>query len=398
MTAALRPPDRPIRVLRLIARLNTGGPARHVAWLTRGLRAFNYHTTLATGVVEPPEASMEDDLRTAGLEWTRLSALRRSLGLHDLRAFFQVLALLRTTRPEILHTHTAKAGFLGRLAALVVNLFRAEPIRVVHTFHGHTLHGYHGPLAERVFLLLERFLGRFATDRIVVLSPAQRDELAERFRIAPRDRFVVVPLGLDLTPFENLPPRGAVRARLGLAEDAFLVGAVGRLAPIKNLGVLIEAVARTDPSVHLLLVGEGEEEAELRVRAERCGVTERVHFWGGETNVARIYADLDLLALSSRNEGTPLSAIEAMASGVPVVGTAVGGLVDLLDDRRGLLVPPDEVDSLADAIERLRRDENLRRDTAARARAYVRTTHALPRLLESLDRLYRALLPARGGI
>lgn len=281
---------------------------------------------------------------------------------------------------------------------MIVNIGRrlrgAPPIRVVHTFHGHTLRGYHGAMAERLFLFVERFLGRFATDKIVVLSPALLGELADVYRVAPRDRFAIVPLGLDLAPFRNLPPRGAVRAKLGLGPETPLAGAVGRLTAIKDLPTFLRAGAQA-PDLHLLLVGEGEERGGLESLACELGISGRVHFWGGERAVEKIYADLDLLVLSSINEGTPLSAIEAMAAGVPVVGTAVGGLVDLLSEGRGFLVPPRDPTALADAISRLASDTAARADTARRARDYALETHSLNRLLADLERLYNGLIERR---
>ncbi len=368
------------KVLRLIARLNVGGPARHVIWLTAGHRD-RYEELLACGHVESNEEEMTGFCRELGVEALHVEGLGRSIGPRDLPAFFRVLALVRRFDPDIIDTHTAKAGLLGRSVALALNLVRTKKIRTVHTFHGHVLHGYFSPAVSRFFLFLERFLGRFATDRIVVISPQQKRELAETYRVAAPDKFRIVPLGMDLSRF-----RWKERWEAG-AE--IRVGLVGRLTAIKDPHLFLEAgrlVQEGDPRVKLVVVGDGEMRSELE-RAAGGGA----EFLGNRNDIEALMPTLDVLVLSSRNEGTPMSVLEAFASGVPVVATAAGGCVDLLAEDRGLLSPIGDAQALAANIRRLVGEPELAERMRIRARDYVHERYALKRMLEDMGALYEDL-------
>jgi len=319
----------PIRVLELVARLNIGGPAALIIELAAGLDRDRFAVEIAAGRVGPGEDEMGFLARQQGVDWISVGGLSPVLGAGNAAAFRAIRTLLAQRRPDVLHTHTAKAGALGRLAAL--SLGRRRP-KLVHTFHGHVFSHYFSPAKARFFLAVERFLARF-TDRIVVLSPEQAEEIAQTFRICSPERLALIPVGLDLAPFAQARP-GRLRQELGLDAKDFLVGFVGRLTPIKDPLMLIRAAARaregTARPVHLVLVGDGELAAEAAAEAGRLGFSREVHFLGWREELAPIYADLDLLALTSLNEGLPLVLIEALAAARLVASTPVGGVPGLL--------------------------------------------------------------------
>ncbi len=407
---------RPIRVLRLITRLNAGGPARHVVWLSEGLRSLGYETLLVTGRPAPGEDDLSSFAREKGVTAVEIPGLSREIDpLRDRAALRAVSTRLLEYEPDVIHTHTSKAGFLGRWAARRVNRGRRRagraPIRTVHTFHGHVLSGYFSPARQRVFRALERVLGRTATDAAVVLSPQQREEIVGRLRIVPAEKTFVIPLALDLADFERLPPRGGFRHELGFAPEDFVFGIVGRIAPIKNHELFLRAaaiVARRVPRSRFAIVGGGSEIEELRRAAAELGIGERVRFTGVRTDLSAVYSDLDAVVLTSRNEGTPLSLIEAMAAGLPVVATNVGGVEDLLtkewsgdiasrrffpsEKPRGLLVASGDAEGLAAAQARLVEEPALARELADAGRNYAFEHHGLPRLFDDVDRLYRLVL------
>ncbi|MEA2931752.1 MAG: hypothetical protein QOI56_537 [Actinomycetota bacterium] len=375
----------PVPVVRLITRLNVGGPARQALLLTRGLEP-EYATTLAAGRPGPAEGELLDDAVTVRhLPFTR--PLRPA---DDARAMVAVRRLLAETGARIVHTHMAKAGTVGRLA--VLGGPRPRP-RTVHTFHGHVLDGYFRPAVERAFIEVERRLAG-ATDVLVAVSPEIRDELLE-LRIGRPSQYEVVPLGLDLSSFLAVAgPDGRFRAGLGVAPDVPLVGAVGRLVPIKDLTTLLEAMARpTLDGVHLAVVGDGDERPALEARAAALGVGDRVHFTGWATDVAGVMADLDVVVLTSRNEGTPVSLIEAAASGRPAVATRVGGVpLVVRDGATGWLAPPGRPDEVARLLRRLLDDPAARRTMGEAARVHVRERFSSERLLRDARVLYEGLL------
>jgi glycosyltransferase involved in cell wall biosynthesis len=365
--------------------LNVGGPARHVVWLTSRADPGRWAVTLGTGHVEANEAEMTDFIRAEGVTPVYLEGLGRSIGPRDLPAFLRVLRLMHRIEPDIVDTHTAKAGLLGRLAAFILNLrpWKKKRIRTVHTFHGHVFHGYFSPLVSRIFLLIERFLGRFATDRIVVISRQQFEELAFRYRVAPPGRFRIVPLGIDLDRFKPVP-RDLAEAR------EIRVGLVGRLTAIKNPDLFLEAgfMARgQEPRIKLVVIGDGELRRDLQEKAQGL-----VEFLGNRDDIETLMPTLDILVISSENEGTPMSVIEAFASGVGVVGTRAGGVVDLLADDRGLLSDRGDATALSAHILRVIREPELAAAMRERALAYVRKEYPLARLMAEMERLYEEII------
>ncbi|HEY2943236.1 MAG TPA: glycosyltransferase, partial [Vicinamibacteria bacterium] len=264
--------------------------------------------------------------------------------------------------------HTAKAGVLGRIAATLARV----PV-VVHTYHGHVLHGYFNPVKTRLFGAIESVLGRI-TDAVVAVSEAVKADLV-RLGVAPAGKIHVVPLGLELEPLARELPRGVLRAEAGVPADAPLVGIVGRLVPIKDVGTFLEAASRvraTHPAAHFAIVGDGEERPRLEELARRLQLVDVVHFYGWRRDLPAVYGDLTVVVNCSLNEGTPVALIEALAAARLVVATRVGGTPDVLGDgTRGTLVPPADPEALAQ--------------------------HSISRLLSDLDALYRELLASRAA-
>ena len=377
------------RVLRVITRLNVGGPATHVVVADRGLSALGWETLLVHGVVEPTEA--EIDLDAVDVPRERLESLVRPIRpAADARSVIALARLIRRYRPHVIHTHLSKAGLVGRAAAIATS----RAVRV-HTFHGNVFGGYFGPRMSTAILTAERLLGR-ATDRIVALSDRQRDELLG-LGIGSPERIRIVPLGLDLSRYDGRD-RAASRDALGIPHDALALVAIGRLVPIKRLDRLIDAVARLAPDLpglHLYLVGDGDQRGALETLVRNRSLDARVTFVGWSVDAPAWYAAADVVALTSEREGTPLALIEAAAAGRPVVAVDVGGVADIVrDGDTGFVVPADDPAALAERLGQLLRDPELRARMAAAAPVRA-GAFAAERLVSDLDHLYRDALRGR---
>jgi glycosyltransferase involved in cell wall biosynthesis len=389
----------PIRVLRVIARLNKGGPALHVAYLAAGLEERGYQTTLVAGTLARGEGSMANVAEQRGVEVLTLPELSREISpLRDLRAARRLATLIRELRPHILHTHTAKAGAVGRTAAMLAG--DARPPIVVHTFHGHVLRGYFGPARSAFFRILERSLASAAT-ALVAVSPEVRDDLVA-LGVAPAEKFTVIRLGVELERRVDTTPDARVRARrmLGIPHDRFTVGWVGRMTAVKRPDDIVMAFKRLNDlgaDAYLCLVGDGPDRDEMERLAHGLGIMRRCLFVGYQDDVAPFYAAFDALVLPSANEGTPVSAIEALAAARPVVATRVGGVPDVVRDGvDGFLVEPGDVDALASRLAVLAADPELASRMGEAGRADVLERYSVDRLIADVDGLYRRLLAERG--
>lgn len=408
-----------MKILRIIARLNVGGPARHVIWLTSALRDAEFESVLVTGTVPPTEEDMTYFAEDAGVQPVFVREMSRELSLSDVFALIKIYRAIKAEKPDIVHTHTAKAGTVGRIAALFYRwltwrtlIGRPRRLKVVHTFHGHVFHSYYGTLKTRVFLAIEKFLARVATDRIVVISAQQLAEIHGRFGVGRSDQFEVIPLGIDLDYLSNGTKRDDVRRALGAKSGDFVVGFVGRLTEVKNVPLLIDVAAlcaaeggRAEPNVQVVIVGDGSLREELEAHCDQVGARERVLFLGHRRDVAELVSAFDAVAITSRNEGTPLSLIEAMAAGVPVISTAVGGVRDLLGDiveskgefsvcSRGIAVNSQSPQAFFNGLIYLVKNEKLRERSAAEGRRFVIETYSKERLIGDIRRLYRDLMDA----
>lgn len=409
-----------MKILRIIARLNVGGPARHVIWLTAGLQSAGYETLLVAGVVPPGEDDMSYVATAAGVTPFVISEMSREISLKDALTTWKLFRLMLRERPDLVHTHTAKAGTVGRTAGLMyrwltpaVLIGKPRSCRFVHTYHGHVFHSYYGGLKTRLFLTIERWLARLGTDRIVVVSEQQRREIHERFRVGRREQFAVIPLGIDLGAYANWQARRPVaRARLKADCNDVLIGIVGRLTEIKNHQLFLQAAALlkkpVGSSARFVIIGDGNLRGELEAQAQALGVNDEVSFLGNRNDPEDFYPALDIVALTSLNEGTPLTLIEAMANARPVIATAVGGVVDLLGStvsgndqpggyaicERGVLVQSGDAEGFARGLARLIGDPGLRGDLGRTGLEFVARNYAKERLLADIAELYRELTQA----
>lgn len=409
-----------MKIVRVIARLNVGGPAKHVVWLTAGLQDREWESLLVAGSVPPGEDDMSYFAAELGVRPLLLKEMSREISFKDALTIWKLYRLFKREQPDVVHTHTAKAGTVGRSAGLLYRWFtpatligRPRRCHFVHTYHGHIFHGYYGQLKTKVFVLIEKLLARLVTSRIIVVSEQQRKEIHETFGVGRAEQFRVIPLGLDLSSFaEPEKRRQAFRDELGVRDSDILVGIIGRLTDIKNHELFLHAISKfkaahrsADAPVKFVVIGDGNLRAPLERTAATLGLKDDVIFAGSRRDPEKFYAGLDAVALTSKNEGTPLTLIEAMANGLPVISTAVGGVVDLLGEpdsdagletpyqvcRRGIRVRPHDDAAFAAGLERLVSDANLRSELGARAREFVLRNYSRERLLDDIRVLYRGL-------
>ena len=381
-----------IPVVHVITRLTLGGSSENTVSTMEALERAGYAGALALG--PQSEAATVTDARRRGCRLVQVDALCREIRpARDVAAVAALWRLFRRTRPAIVHTHTSKAGFVGRLAARLAGV-----PAVIHQPHGHVFYGYWGPRRTALFVALERLAARW-TDTIVTLTPREVDEHLAR-RIGRREQYAVVPSGVPTAQLRaTAPSRAAARARLGLAPGAFVVVGVGRLVPIKGFDLLVAALpallARV-PTAQVVLVGDGEERDALAARAAALGVGGRLRITGAVGDVTGHVAAADLLAAPSRNEGMGRVLVEAMALGLPVVGAAVGGIPDVIEDGEcGLVVPPEDPAALAEALAELGVDAARRAKlgSAGRRRAEAFSTAVAGAAMASI---YDGLVRGKG--
>jgi glycosyltransferase involved in cell wall biosynthesis len=380
-------------VLRVIARMNIGGPAHHVSMLTGRLDPGRFQTRLAYGKIAASEGSFEHLAEREGCAVEIVTGLGPEIRpVRDLWALVGLIGVMHRYRPHIVHTHTAKAGFLGRLAAALGP--GPRPI-IVHTYHGHVLEGYFGRGMSAIYRFLERRLARLS-DCLIGVSRATVDDLV-RLGVASREQFRIIPIGLDLERFKQSDEKAAAALRLmcGAGNEEILAAYVGRLVPIKRVDQVLRAVAeasRQGLPVRLVVAGDGDCRQGLEALAAQLGVGEAVTFLGYVSDASIVVAGADLAILASDNEGTPVALIEAAAGGLPAVATAVGGVPEVVVPGAGMLVPPGDHVALAAALCRCARDQSLRARMGARAREHVLLHYSIDRLLRDVARLYGELL------
>ncbi len=381
------PEGRNTSVVLLITRLNIGGPAGQALLLAKGLEP-EFSTLVAAG----RPSAREGELTDPDVPVRRVPLVRPVSPATDARALKAVRQLVSDSRPRVLHTHMAKAGTIGRLA--VLSSRSATRPRLVHTFHGHVLQGYFAGPQQRAFVELERRLAR-RTDVLVAVSPEIRDELVD-LGIGNPGQYRVIPLGLDLAPLlavgTGTERPGSLRSALGLGRDVPLVGVLGRLVPVKDHATLFEAMAKT-PDAHLAVLGDGELRHSLEGLASHLGIADRTHFTGWWDDVVTALADLDVVVLSSRNEGTPVALIEALAAGRPVVATDVGGVRHVVQDgETGWLCPPGDAPALAALLQRVLANRHVAAGLAEEGRRRVAEHFGRARMVADHLALYRELV------
>lgn len=399
-----------MKIVRIIARLNVGGPARHVVWLTKALNNSEFQTVLIAGTVPEGEENMEYFAEENGVSPMFIEEMSRELSAKDIVSLWKVYRRIRLEKPDIIHTHTAKAGTVGRTAAFFYRWLNWKNVKTVHTFHGHVFHSYYGNMKTKIFLLIEKFLARFATDKIIVITRQQFEEINKKFGVGRENQFEIIPLGIDLEKFSGAESKKEIlRNEIGAKSDEILVGFAGRFTEIKNIPLLLEAAKiynerknENYPKLRFILIGDGHLRGELEKKVEELEITEIVNFTGNRNDADIFYAGLDIVALTSFNEGTPLSLIEAMANGKPVISTLVGGVTDLLGEKkenrknftlheRGVSVPSDDAEGFFEGLVYLARNRELQTELGANGKSFVHANYAKERLIADIENLYENL-------
>jgi glycosyltransferase involved in cell wall biosynthesis len=381
-----------VKVLRLITRLNVGGPARQVLALRKEMALLGVDETLVAGCVDEGEADLAEFLNERDI--VRVPSLVRPVRPpNDVRAYREIDRLIRRIRPDVVHTHLSKAGMLGRLAALR----RGVPV-TVHTFHGHVLDAYFSSPVGHLIKASERTLAR-RTSALLAVGEGVRQDLID-YGVAPADRIRVVPAGIDLSSLAEIgPPGGELRRSLGLPPGARVLGFAGRFVAVKRIDRLIEVariVLESLPDVHLLACGDGPDRVLLTEAASSPPLAGRTHFLGWRSDLEDFYEAVDVVLLTSANEGTPISLIEAAAAARPVVATPVGGVPDVVEQgSTGFLA--DTAGAAAEALIELLTQPNLARRMGAAGRERALARYGAARLAADLVPIYQRELVSAGN-
>src|SRR4029077_4559669 len=389
------------KVAQLISRLCVGGTSVAVIFATQALMKKGYSIVLLAGSVVGEEASMEDFARLRGVRPVRVRNLTRATSVwNDLRSLWQLVQFFRREKPAIVHTHTAKAGALGRIAARIARV----PV-CVHTFHGHVFREHFSPRTSGIYLAIEKLLAPW-TDCLVAVSPSQGKELIEKYRVAPASKFTTIPVGFDLARYLKLNGRsGSIRRLSACSEGHPLIGWGGRMAPIKNPELFLDVAAlmlAAYPTARFVMVGHGELRTRIEHQLKERRMTGAVTLIGWQTDLSDFYADVDVLVMTSRHEGTPLALLEAMASGKPFVSTNVGGICDLAQGapqfRNGMQIFNNGIltDTLPSHLKAgigfLLENPRIAVAMGQAGRSFVETNFKNALAAEELDRLYLELL------
>ena len=407
--------DKQIKIVRIIARLNVGGPARHVVWLTKDLQNEEFQTALLTGTVPPGEEDMGYFAVENNVEPIFIEEMSRELSPKDIVSLWKIYRQIRREKPDVIHTHTAKAGTVGRVAGFFYRwltpqtlIGRPRRVKLVHTYHGHVFHSYYGAAKTKIFLFIEKTLAKLATDKIVVISDQQFREIHEIFGVGKKEQFQVIPLGIDIAPFADWKAkRQILREQVGAQPDEILVGLVGRLTEVKNHSLFLKVAKLcrenlNSPKIKFIIVGDGHLREKLEDEAATLGVKGAVVFVGNRNDADVFYAGLDIVALTSLNEGTPLSLIEAMANEKAVISTSVGGVIDLLGKvklekqdfeirERGVSAASNDASGFYHGLMCLASDEKLRRTVAENGKRFVEAEYSKERLVRDIKNLNRDL-------
>ena len=396
------------RVLRILNRLVIGGPSKNAVYLTKYMQP-DFETLLVIGGREDHEQDADMLASSHGIVPYCIPEMKRPVSiLQDRAAYLQLKKIIKEFKPDIVHTHAAKSGALGRMAAKHCGV----PV-IVHTFHGHVFHSYFNSFKTNLFIKAERWLAGFS-DAIVAISEVQKKELSEDFKIAPAEKFTIIPLGLDLDSFmtDQENKRKKFRTEYGLDDETIAIGIIGRLVPVKNHGLFLKGLKKlldvSNQKIKAFIIGDGETRENLEQLATSFGIsfsieTDTTHphpliFTSWRTDVDVICAGLDIVALTSLNEGTPVSLIEAQAAGKPIVSTRVGGIADVvIENKTALLSDINDEDGFANNLIKMVEDKSLRNTFQEAGKNYVRTKYSYHRLVEDMRKLYLELLEKKSS-
>ena len=389
------------KILRIHNRLIVGGPTLNVLYLTKYL-APDFETLLVVGEKEVHEKDASFLAEQMGIKTILIPGMGRSIHPYrDYKAYRHLKKLIHEFQPDIVHTHAAKPGAVGRMAASSL----AVPV-IVHTYHGHVFHSYFGKIKTQFVINTERFLAR-RSDAIVAISEQQKKELAGDFKIANESKFRVIPLGFELNKFQEgqEQKRKKFRDEFSLDHDEIAIGIIGRLVPVKNHDLFLQAIkhaaTHSSKKIRAFIIGDGETKKKLEERAKQLGMSftngydknALLTFTSWRTDIDVINAGLDIITLTSLNEGTPVSLIEAQAANKPVVSTKVGGIRDIVvEGETALLSDTDDVHAFKENLLRLVEDDELRKCFGKKGSDHVRQKFSVERLARDMTALYRELL------
>ncbi len=391
------------RVIRIFNRFILGGPAFNVTYLTKFLEP-DFETKLLIGTKDDHEQDADFLTTQYGITPVEIPSMKRAINWTDDRAaYLQIKKIIQEYKPHIVHTHAAKPGAIGRLAASACNV----PV-ILHTFHGHVFHSYFGKVKTNFFIQAERYLAK-KTDRIIAISEQQKEELTTTFNICPPEKMIVIPLGLDLEKFYTGQESKRVRFRkeFQIQDDEIAIGIIGRIVPIKNHALFIDAVKslveRTRQKIRIIIVGDGDQRASLFEQLNSYHIPynyfpedsqpKTVTFTSWLTAMDDVFAGIDIVALSSLNEGTPVSLIEAQAANKPIVTTDVGGVRDVvLENETAFITPSGDAAAFADALLQLTEDALLRISMGEKGCHLVKDKFDKSRLVNDMRHLYYQLL------
>ncbi|HEV7334087.1 MAG TPA: glycosyltransferase [Flavisolibacter sp.] len=391
------------RVLRILNRLIVGGPVLNATYLTKYLSP-EFETLLVVGEREAHEKSADYLATQLGIDYITVPEMGRAISpAKDLQAYYKLKKIIRDFKPDVVHTHAAKPGALGRLAASSCGV-----PAIVHTYHGHVFHSYFNKLKSGFYINTERFLAS-KSSAIIAISNAQKKELCDDFRIAPEHKFRVIQLGLDLDKFQQdgEEKRARFRSEFGVKDDEIAIGIIGRLVPVKNHSLFLQALhhvlQNSKRKVKAFIIGDGETRAELEARATALGISFSVQdsekhphplvFTSWRSDVDTINAGLDIITLTSFNEGTPVSLIEAQAANKPILSTRVGGISDIVvEGKTALLANVDDTETFCHHLLQLVENNNLRAELGSNSRSHVMQRFSYQRLMNDMSGLYYELL------
>ena len=380
------------KILRILNRFNVGGPTYNVAYLTKYL-SDEYTTVLIGGEREESEASSEYILKELDIPYTIVPDMKRSISLkNDIKALREIISIIKKEKPDIVHTHASKAGMLGRLAAKICGV----PY-IFHTFHGHVFHSYFGKKKTSFFIHLERLLARWST-AIIAISDIQKHELGDIYKICQPEKIQVVPLGFDLHKFteQTDEKRKQFRTQYNLQDDEIAIGIVGRLAPVKNHEMFIDAICncqkQTSKKIRAFIIGDGELAEQLQTYCKNTNTEQIITFTSWIKDVDVAYAGLDIVALTSFNEGTPVSIIEAQAAGKPVVSTNVGGISDIVQEDETALLSEIDTEKFTEKLTRLINDDDLREKMSEKSRHFSDSKFSYVRLCTDMENVYKKFM------
>ena len=374
----------PIRVMRVIARMNVGGPAVQVSGLMRGFDSASFEHRLYTGYCEPDESDYLDFVAT-DIKSSRIEGFGRRISISgDIKALITLIKAIRSFKPHIIHTHTAKAGFLGRIASIL----SFHPTIRVHTFHGHLLYGYFTPIKRNLVVVVERILAAFTHQLLAVGDKVRQDLLS--VGVGKTEKFGLMPPGLELG---TLPNRKDAQISYGMTITKLQCAFIGRVTQIKRpdrfLDVVNEMVKR-GTQIEFFMAGDGELLEACRERIVRENLPVRILGW--QSNIERVLAASDIVLLTSDNEGTPLSLIQAGMAGLPVVATRVGSVPEIVSDGQTGILTNNDIEEISSALEVLANNSELRAQMGTAAKKYMLANFGVKRLVLDHERLYKSII------